>query len=406
VRGLVYGISLGVGVLTAGYGTIGVRPLVGEPYPLALEALIISQLFFVPALGLGTTLLLLLYPTDTLLSPRWRWPAVIAATGSVIWDFGAIFRPGELDHTGLPGLLNPLAAQPPFDGVVSALPVISNLLAVPMILLAAAGLAIRYRRADRLVKAQIRWFAVFGAVAAVALAISTPNSGVIADLGFSIGVGTLPLLPIAMGIAITRYRLYDIDRLINRALVYGSLTAILAGVFTAGVGLAQRLFVALTHETSDAAIVGATLVVATLYAPLRKRLEAIVDRRFKFEEARFGSYRDELTRYLALTEPARASQRLVTEAVDELDAVGGAVLDDEGRVVASAGRWPVDAAIRVPIPGGSRIHTIEIGPRIDGLPHAERSVAMLVAVAELAAAAMLADGSSVPARSGTADARR
>jgi hypothetical protein len=400
------GISLGTGVLAAGYGTIGVRPLVGAPFPFALEALMLSQLFFVPALGLGTTVLLLLYPTDTLLTPRWRWPAVVAAAGAVLWDIGAIFRPGELDSSSMPGLVNPLAAQPPFAALVAALPAVSNLLAVPMILLATAGLVVRYRRADRLVKAQIRWFAVFGAIVAVALAISTPNSGAIADLGFAVGVGTLPLLPIAIGIAITRYRLYDIDRLINRALVYGSLTAILAGIFTAGVGLAQRLFVAVTHETSDAAVVGATLVVATLYAPLRKRLEAVIDRRFKFEEVRFGSYRDELTRYLALTEPTRASQRLVNEAVTELDAVGGAVLDANRRVVASAGTWPVDATVRVPVPGARRVHSIEIGPRIDGNPHSERSIAMLVAVAELAAAAMDDDGEAPRGSPGRANARR
>ena len=401
------GMSLGAGVLTAGYGTIGTRPLVGTPWPFALELLMASQLFFVPALGFGTTLLLLLYPTDTLLSPRWRWPAVIAGIGAVLWDLGAIFRPGELDASSLPGLVNPLAAPPPLDAVVAVLPILSNLLAVPMILLAAAGLVVRYRRADHLVKAQIRWFAVFGGVAALALAISTPNAGAIADIGFAVGVATLPLLPVSIGIAITRYRLYEIDRLINRALVYGSLTAILAGVFTAGVGLAQRLFVAVTHETSDAAVVGATLVVATLYAPLRKRLEAIVDRRFKFEEVRFGGYRDELTRFLALTDPVRASERLVAEAVDELDAIGGAVVDANGRVVASAGLWPVDAVVRVPVPdGAAHLRSIEIGPRIDGRPHAERSIAMLVGVAELAAAAMREDPRNRPGAPRSADARR
>ena len=210
-----------------------------------------------------------------------------------------------------------------------------------------------------------------------------------ADLFFGLGLTLVAIMPIAIGIAITRYHLYDIDRLINRALVYGSLTAILAGVFTAGVGLAQRVFVAVTHETSDAAVVGATLVVATLYAPLRKRLEAIVDRRFKFEEARFGRYRDELTRFLALTDPQHAARRLVEEAVDELDAVGGAVLDCSGRVVASAGLWPVEAAARVPFAtASSGPGWIALGPRIDGRAHDERGLAMLADVAELAAAAI------------------
>jgi hypothetical protein len=383
------GISLGTGVLTAGYGTIGVRPLVGEPFPFALESLVVSQLFFVPALGLGTTLLLLLYPTDTLLTPRWRWPAVVAAAAAVLWDVGAIFRPGELDSSSLPGLVNPLAAQPPFDALVAALPAASNVLAVPMILLAAGGLVLRYRRADRLVKAQIRWFAVFGAVVAVALAISTPNSGVIADIGFQVGVGTLPLLPIAIGIAITRYRLYDIDRLINRTLVYGSLTAILAGVFTAAVGLAQRVFVAMTGETSDAAIVATTLVVATLYAPLRKRLEAIVDRRFKYESRQFGAYRAEVLAYLAMSDPAAAARRLAREAAAELDPVGLAVVDRQEQILASAGIWPQPVVTRLPIGrGDSMLGTLLVGPRRDGQPHDAREVEELAELAILVGTAV------------------
>ena len=386
---ILMGTSLGIGILTAGYGSIGVRPLVGEPFPFALEALIVSQLFFVPALGLGTTMLLLLYPTDTLLSPRWRWPAVIAAAGSVLWDVGAILRPGELDASGLPGLVNPLAAPPPFDTVVAALPVVSNLLAVPMILLATVGLVLRYRRADRLVKAQIRWFAVFGAVAAVALAVSTPNSGPVADIGFAIGVATLPLLPIAIGIAITRYRLYDIDRLINRTLVYGSLTAILAGVFTAAVGLAQRIFIAMTGETSDAAIVATTLIVATLYAPLRKRLEAIVDRRFKYESRRFGAYRAEVQAHLTMSDPAAAAQRLAREAAAELEPIGLAVEGREGEVLVTAGLWPQPVVTRLPIGrGDSLLGTLLIGPRHDGRPHDAQEIEELAELAILVGAAV------------------
>jgi hypothetical protein len=171
------GVALGTGLLTASYGTIGARPIAGPPYPFALELLIVSQLFFVPALGLGTTVLLLLYPTDRLLSPRWRWLAIVAVVGAVLWDVGAIFRHGELDSTVVPGVLNPLGAPPPLDALVAALPIVSNALAVPMILLALAGLVLRYRRADPVVAAQIRWFALFGGIAAVALAVGAINSG-------------------------------------------------------------------------------------------------------------------------------------------------------------------------------------------------------------------------------------
>lgn len=376
------GISLGTGVLTAGYGTIGVRPLTGAPFPFALELLVASQLFFVPALGLGTTLLLLLYPTGTFLSPRWRWLAAVALVGTVLWVVGAVFRPGDLDPTSLPGLANPIGAPPPWDSLVAALPAISNAIAVPMVLVAAGGLAVRYRRADALVKAQIRWFAVVSGIVAIGLAISAPNSGPVADIGFAIGVGALPLLPIAIGIAITRYRLYDIDRLINRALVYGSLTAILAGVFTAAVGLAQRLFIAMTGQTSDAAIVGTTLVVATLYAPLRKRLEAIVDHWFKYESRQFGAYRAQVQAYLDMAERGHALDRLAREAYAELDPAGLAVVDRDGAILTTAGIWPQPAVIRMPIGrGDGAIGTLLVGPRRDGRQHDAREVEELAEIA-------------------------
>jgi hypothetical protein len=388
------GVSLGTGVLTAGYGMVGVRPLAGgPPWPFALELLVLSQLFFVPALGLGTTLLLLLYPTDTLLSPRWRWLAAGAVTAAALWDVGVTFRQGELDPIGLPGLLNPLAAPPPLDTVVAVLPIVSNALAVPMILLAMVGLVLRYRRADPVVAAQIRWFALFGAIASVALAVSALNSGPIADVAFGVGVATLPLLPIAIGVAITRYRLYDIDRLINRTLVYGSLTAILAGVFTAGVGLGQRLFIAYTGQSSDIAVVLATLVIATLYAPLRKRLEAVIDRWFKYESRRFGSYTDRVRAVLSIIDPARAAENLARAAVDELDSVGAVVVDGSGAVIGSAGLWPPAPSsdprlIRVPLADAGPFHAIVLAPRRDGRPYSPAELALLEEAGRLTASAV------------------
>jgi hypothetical protein len=154
--------------------------------------------------------------------------------------------------------------------------------------LAAYSLVLRYRRGDSVEQAQIRWIALFGSFVALAFIVAAPQLGWISDRAWEVAFAFLSCLPIAIGVAITRYRLYEIDRLINRTLVYGSLTAILAGIFTAGVGLAQRVFIATTGDKSDASIVLATLVVATAYAPIRKRLEAVVDRRFKYEHLEFG----------------------------------------------------------------------------------------------------------------------
>ena len=401
------GNSLGIGLALYAYALNGLPPA-ALPQPFAMAALLASQLFFIPALGTATTLILLLFPSDRFLSDRWRLVGWMGVASSVVYVLTGLLKRGQLDVEYLPGVVNPLGVPADVAPLVDTINNAANLWGLVGLLLASVSLVVRYRRADRVEAAQIRWLAAIGLLLTIVFTVSlVPTDEAVGDILFGSALVLLAGVPIAIGIAITRYRLYEIDRLINRALVYGSLTAILAGIFTAGVGLAQRLFVAVTHETSDAAVVGATLVVATLYAPLRKRLEAIVDRRFKFEEVRFGSYRDELIRFLALTDPARASQRLVSEAVDELDAVGGAVLDAEGRVVASAGLWPVDIAIEVPVPdGAAHLRAIVIGPRIDGHPHSERSIAMLVSVAELAAAAMQDGGRRRQGSPGSADARR
>jgi hypothetical protein len=247
---------------------------------------------------------------------------------------------------------------------------------------------VRYRHGERVEQAQIRWIALFGSFVAAAFIVASLQLGTVSDRAWEVGFAFLSCLPIAIGVAVTRYRLYEIDRLINRTLVYGSLTAILAGVFTAGIGLAQRVFIATTGENSDAAIVLATLVVATLYAPLRKRLEAVIDRRFKYEHLEFGAYRDEVTRILAVLEPKRAADRLVREAVRELEATGGAVVDASGEPIATAGSWPVDPIVRLAIPGRGPIRVVLVGPRVDGRPHDPLTVAQLEDMAELAASAL------------------
>ena len=161
-------------------------------------------------------------------------------------------------------------------------------------------------------------------------------------------------------------------------------------MFTAAIGLAQRIFVATTGQTSDAAIVGTTLVVATLYAPLRKRLELVVDRRFKYEDRLFGSYANEVRQLLSLVEPGRAARRLVKEAVSELEAVGGAVIDATGVPHARAGEWPVPMAVWLPIPGSNRaMSALVVGPRTDGRPHDPRDIATLDELVSLVAAGVV-----------------
>jgi hypothetical protein len=375
------GVGLGLGLLTFGYGATGLPP--AAPRPLALQAVVFSQVVFTPSIASGTMLLLLHFPTDRLPSPRWRAVIALALIGMVLYIAGNSFRSGELDPQTFPGLQNPVGAPAALAPLVAIVGGIGSVLLIATLALAAISLVLRYRRANPVEAAQIRWVALVGGIAAPIFAISSLPIGPISEAAFGIGTIMFSAMPIAIGIAITRYHLYDIDRLINRTLVYGALTAILAGVFTAGIGLAQRLFVSVTGQKSDVAIVLATLVVATLYAPLRKRLEALVDRRFKYEE-RFGAYRNELEHLLSLVDPARASQRLAEEAVRELRATGAAAVDGTDHAIATAGQWPQSDPIRIPIPGGpTGLHAILIGARVDGQPHDPRSIAELTEVATL-----------------------
>ena len=380
------GIGLGLGFVAYGYGAVGLPP--PPVYPFAFEAIIVSQFFMVPVLASCTTLLLLLFPTDHLLGPRWRWVAVLSVIGLVAYTIGSSFHPGVVGDSNFPGLVNPIGLPDAFAPLCDALLVLGNVAMLTAVVLGAASLVLRYRRGDAIEQAQIRWIALFGSFVAAAFIVASLQLGPVSDRAWEVGFLFLSCLPIAIGFAVTRYRLYEIDRLINRTLVYGSLTAILAGIFTAGIGLAQRVFIATTGETSDGAIVAATLVVATLYAPLRKRLEGIIDRRFKYEHLEFGAYREEVTKVLGVLDPALAADRLAREAVRELGATGGAVVDEDDAPLATAGTWPVAAVIRMPISGHGRLRAILVGPRLDGRPHDPRTLAQLEDTARLVAAAL------------------
>jgi len=348
----------------------------------------------------ATALGLLTFPTGTLLSRRWRWLAGFVI-GAVLWR-GVEAAFGSDEVYLLPLLPNPLRLDGPLGDVIH----LSEQLRLGVglvfvsVSLCLGGVVARYRRADVVGRRQIRWF-LLGAAAYVLTLV--PAAYVLIAVGtldreagplFALNFLGFSLLPVTTLVAITRYRLYEIDRIVNRTVLYGALTAILAGIFTAGIAFAQRLFIALTGEASDAAIVMTTLVVATLYAPLRKRLEAIVDRRLKYDSAVLGAYRDELERYLALAEPRAAAERLVREAVRNLELAGAAILDGAGRPLATAGSWPLDADLVIPLPGFGPGAALAVGRRSDQRQLEAAIVAELKAVADFASRAVAASGGS------------
>ena len=195
------------------------------------------------------------------------------------------------------------------------------------------SLGVRYRRAQSVERQQLRWlvaalvFLVVAVMAGFAIYDLVPGADE-NGLAWILAILALPCVPIAIGIAVLRYRLYEIDTVINRALVYGSLTAIVAGIYTASITLMQRLFVTVTGEKSDAAIVLTTLVVVVGFTPLKTRLQAIVDRRFK--EVRdpapdLDAFVADVRNALSTPDGDRTFRRLTEVAVASYQARGGEV---------------------------------------------------------------------------------
>jgi len=224
---------------------------------------------------------LLLTPTGSLPSPRWRWWARVAAAAPVVVVvvvvvvvLGSVVQPDPLapDYHG-----NPLAV--PALARVLVVPAMAGVVIVLVSLLVGAGsLVVRFRRAGGVERQQLRWLAYAAALAAGLLLVALFAGFVLTkdDVVFaSLAVG-VALLPLATGAAILRYRLYDLDRIISRTVAYGLLTVLLGGTYAGVVlGLGQLL-----GRRSSLAVAAATLVVAAAFQPARRRIQELVDRRF------------------------------------------------------------------------------------------------------------------------------
>jgi hypothetical protein len=224
---------------------------------------------------------LLLFPTGRLPSGRWRWVAWLTVAFVVA---GVILSAFSSDpENGLGPIRNPLGIEgftPLYDALLYSI--------APLLFVAVAlSVFVRLRRAVGVERQQIKWFAYAAAVWALGIIFNVITLAIDTPLWFERAVGAYftvagTTIPISIGIAILRYRLYEIDTLINRTLVYGSLTAALALTYFGGVATTQAIFHALTgqEQQSQLAIVVTTLVIAALFNPLRRRVQAFVDRRF------------------------------------------------------------------------------------------------------------------------------
>jgi hypothetical protein len=234
----------------------------------------------------------LLFPDGRLPSRRWLPFAWLNVVVAVVGTVAVAFLAGPIP--ALDPIENPLGLEGART-LLGPVATISGALERGILgIIAVGSLFLRLRRARGEERQQIKWFAyaasvvVIGAILTYVVPEAT-DARWVGQVGLALLAVGFVGIPIAIGIAILRYRLYDIDLIINRTLVYGPLTATLVALYFGVVVLLQRLFVALTDEESTLAVVASTLVIAALFTPLRRRIQGFIDRRFyrsKYDAAR------------------------------------------------------------------------------------------------------------------------
>lgn len=269
-------LAVGVGLTSSTFATeyVGRAIFVGEELPLVTMAAWLGEWGWILAGGLAMILVPLLFPTGRPPSDRWRpfgWAAGIAI--AVVLASQAT-RPGPL--AAYDGMVNPFG----IGGLVGQLgTLISDGAFVVLCSLGAvsvASLVIRYRRARGIERQQIKWLLY---PAGLFVAGLTTAAFIQVDIVWTVSLLALGAMPVGAGIGILRHRLFDIDLVINRTLVYGALTALLAGVYVGSVLVLQAVLTPVT-QGEGLAVAISTLAVAALFQPVRRRVQAAVDRRF------------------------------------------------------------------------------------------------------------------------------
>jgi hypothetical protein len=245
--------------------------------PAAIWPAWYQQQWWIPMLALVFVATPMLFPTSRLPSARWRPIAAVAAVTAVALELLVALQPTiqlqdenyRVDNPiGLAWIPDPETS--PVGGALAGL-------LTTCIVAAVISLVVRFRRSRGVERQQLKWFTYSGLLLILTIPVGAYLPASIGDALFGL---IIAFVPVAAGIAILRYRLYDIDRLINRTLVYGLLTAILGLVYAGIVLVVGQVFGGIGAEPPSWAVAGATLAVAALFQPARHRIQAVVDRRF------------------------------------------------------------------------------------------------------------------------------
>jgi hypothetical protein len=332
---------------------------------------------------------MLLLPDGRLPSRRWAIPAGLTVGLTVLVVLGYALVPRRLVPFEF---VNPFAL-PALGASTDAASELMDLLYVlrgVIVVAPAAALLVRLRGARGDHRRQLLLVALAASLASATFvlnAVLRNNASIqLAE------IAALALVPIAFALAITRYRLYEIDRLLNRAFAYGAATTVLATFYLVAISVAQRFFVAITGERSDAAIIIATAFAALAFTPLKNSLQAHLDARLNSPVAGavgLDRFEAEVAAFLHTSDRDRLLLQFLTECVVALDASGG-ILRLEANVgppfECRVGRPSQDAAMSVLFRSGDafRIEVL-IGPRNDGLAYSREQMATVRGVSDLVA---------------------
>jgi hypothetical protein len=277
--------------------------------PAAAHLAVLGSALWVPAIGICGTYLLLLFPDGRLASPRWRWVLHLSTFVVVAGTLSLLLTPGLMGDAGYPHTVNPLG--------VGALATVLGyahgiLIVLPLaMVLSAASVVVRFRRAGAVERTQITWLAAAASMVVIIYAAVLPMSALVApsevppgwlQAAQAVALLSFGLIPAAVLVAVLRYRLYEIDVIIRRTVTYTVLAAVLGATYLAGVWLLGWMLRSLTGASGALAVTLSTLAVWAAFQPLRGRVQSLVDRRFARErydanrtlEAFSGRLRDQL----------------------------------------------------------------------------------------------------------------
>lgn len=318
-----------------------------------------------------SALALLVVPDGRLPSRRWALVAVAVVVVTVVSVAALALMPRRLVPFPFENPFGIAALRGATEPVLRSLDVARGL----EVLVPTGALLLRLRAARGIQRQQLKWVAFPAVFTAITVFLYVFVDHPVVQYAEILG---LVLIPVAFGIAMRQYRLYDIDLILNRTLVVGGATALLAGVYIGGIGLVQRLFILLTGETSDAAVVLTTLLVVAAFTPVHNRFQALVRRAFGSSipgTQGLDAFTNEIAQHLRLSDRDQLLTQLLAECVDTLGAVCGRVdVIEHGdqRALSLIGHWQDDPHVVVDVRAGETVVArLLLGPRANDASYDE-----------------------------------